>query len=177
VTAQRKSSDSFDETPVKEEVLRLAVPPPLVHHGLPTDRDDQKISIFWRVFGGTLLSIVALLVVTAYQQVSGAIADLRGSISRIQEGQAEFVKKDDVNNRTTGLWTALREVNGQVPEMKTRTSQLEARLQAAEQDRKDLAEKVSRLTERLSRLEGQRSAPARTGAAPTSSVPPMKPAD
>src|SRR5262249_14264690 len=33
----------------------------------PVKNGDEKISIFWRVFGGTVVSIVALVVITAYQ--------------------------------------------------------------------------------------------------------------
>jgi hypothetical protein len=151
-----------------------------VQHVLPPDKEEQKVSLFWRLFGGTLLSIVALLVVTAYQQVSGAIADLRATIGRVQEVSADFVKKDDVNNRTTGLWNAVREVSGQVPEMKTRTAELEARLQAAEQEKKELADKVGLLSERLAKLEGEHEVPvppARPAASSVSSVPPMRPVD
>src|SRR5438874_345207 len=37
------------------------------------DRGEEKISVFWRVFGGTLLSIGALVVMTAYSGISGSI--------------------------------------------------------------------------------------------------------
>ena len=35
------------------------------------------MSLFWRVFGGTILSIVALAAVTLYNNLSNGISDLR----------------------------------------------------------------------------------------------------
>src|SRR5437763_8513349 len=44
--------------------------------------DDEKVSIFWRVFGGTILSIVALAAVTLYNNLSSGISDLRAELTR-----------------------------------------------------------------------------------------------
>ena len=45
-------------------------------------KGDEKISIFWRVFGGTLLSIGALVIMTVYTGLSGSISDLRKDINQ-----------------------------------------------------------------------------------------------
>lgn len=59
--------------------------------------DDDKVSVFWRVFGGTILSIAALLTITLFNNLSGSISDLRAEVAKLNEAKAEFAKKDDVN--------------------------------------------------------------------------------
>jgi hypothetical protein len=70
------------------------------------ENDDNRISIFWRVFGGTLLSIVALVVMTAYQQLTGGLAEIRTEMShlntdlnkdlaRLSEAQGGLLKKEE----------------------------------------------------------------------------------
>src|SRR5690348_5294551 len=55
-------------------------------------RNEEKISIFWRVFGGTILSIVALAVITLYNSISTNISDLRNELNREREARADLVK-------------------------------------------------------------------------------------
>ena len=50
-------------------------------------RNEEKISIFWRVFGGTILSIVALAVITLYNSISSNISDLRNEVNREREAR------------------------------------------------------------------------------------------
>lgn len=65
--------------------------------------DDEKMSLFWRVFGGTIFSIIALVGVTIYNNLASNISELRAEIARINEARAELVKRDDLNSRFTGL--------------------------------------------------------------------------
>ena len=51
-------------------------------------RPEERISLFWRVFGGTILSICALAVLTAYQSLANGIHDLRKRV----RSMANFVK-------------------------------------------------------------------------------------
>src|SRR5262245_52529244 len=68
-------------------------------HAMPKEvsgkSSDEKISLFWRIFGGTILSIVSLLVITAYQSISGSMHEIRTELSQLKEAKAEFVKKDE----------------------------------------------------------------------------------
>ncbi len=59
--------------------------------------DEESISLFWRVFGGTIVSIAALVFITLYNNLSGGIAELRSEVARVNEAKGEFAKKDDVN--------------------------------------------------------------------------------
>jgi hypothetical protein len=69
---------------------------------------EEKISLFWRVFGGTILSIVALVSITLYNSLSSSIAELRNELNREREARAELVKKDEFNSRTSTQYERMR---------------------------------------------------------------------
>lgn len=69
---------------------------------------DEKISLFWRVFGGTILSIVALVSITLYNSLSSGIAEVRNELNREREARAELVKKDEFNSRTSTQYERMR---------------------------------------------------------------------
>jgi hypothetical protein len=74
----------------------------------PKKSEEEHISLFWRVFGGTILSIAALISMTLYNNLTSSIADLRADLSREREARAELVKKDDFNTRLTAQADRLR---------------------------------------------------------------------
>ena len=104
--------------PIQMEMLRQGS-----ESGKPQDsgKDENKLPLFCRVFGGTVLSITALIIMTAYQGLSGGIADMgkqldhleadmRKEMSRIAELQGELVRKDECETRIRGVWTQLNEI-------------------------------------------------------------------
>jgi uncharacterized protein (DUF3084 family) len=161
----------------------VTVPEPAPAAAAP--KGEERISLFWRIFGGTLLSIAALVIMTVYQQFSANIADLRAgithlnevdaqtvkkdelnevraSVTHLNEVHADMVRKDDVNARTTALWGAIKETGSEVPNLKTRETILETQLKAVEDERKELQKEVQALRERVIGLEGrQAAAPAK----------------
>jgi hypothetical protein len=124
-------------------------------------KPEEKISLFWRVFGGTLLSIAALVLMTVYQQIANSLHDLRGDLNHVRELQVDMVKKDDLNSRATSIWNSLKEVTNDVPSLKTRTALLESQLAVAEKERKDLCREVQALRERLATVEGRQASSSR----------------
>ena len=72
---------------------------------------EEHISIFWRVFGGTILSIVALVGITIYNNLSSSIAELRTALSHEREARAELVKKDEHNTRITAMYERIRGID------------------------------------------------------------------
>jgi chromosome segregation ATPase len=74
----------------------------------PDRMGEEKISLFWRVFGGTILSIVALVSITLYNSLSSSIAEVRGELNREREARAELVKKDEFNSRTSSQYERMR---------------------------------------------------------------------
>jgi chromosome segregation ATPase len=128
----------------------------------PDEKPEEKLSLFWRVFGGTLLSICALVVITAYQQLTGGIHDVRNDVARLREASADFLKKDDYNTRATQIWNRVSELNGlnaSVSVLNNKLTGLEQQIAAADRDRKDMQAPlalVAALKEKLTSLEEQR---------------------
>ena len=120
---------------------------------------DEKLSLFWRVFGGTILSIVALVGITIYNNLSSSISELRSELNRVNEARGELVKKEEFNARTQNVWdrvqnlqelrvtvTALKEQvaglgdkKGEFQALQDRLTLIEQRLRMAEDDHKALA--------------------------------------
>ncbi len=74
-------------------------------------KEEEHISVFWRVFGGTILSIVALVSITLYNNLSSSITELRAEVSREREARAELVKKDEFNTRVTAQYERMRGID------------------------------------------------------------------
>ncbi len=70
-------------------------------------KGEEGISMFWRVFGGTILSIVALVFITAYTQMTGTMSDLRKELNQVQ---GDLLKKDEFNNRLTTMWSSIKDL-------------------------------------------------------------------
>jgi hypothetical protein len=125
------------------------------HPGHP----DDRVSVFWRVFGGTILSIFALVAVTLYNNLQSNVTELRAELSRSNEARAELVKKEEFNARTQNIWdrvqtlqelkatvSALKEQvagfgekQGDVKSLRDQLAAVEQRLKSAEDDHKALA--------------------------------------
>ncbi len=71
-------------------------------------KGEEHISLFWRVFGGTILSIVALVGITIYNSMTSSITELRNEVSREREARAELVKKEEFNARVTAQYERMR---------------------------------------------------------------------
>jgi hypothetical protein len=125
------------------------------------ERAEEKISVFWRVFGGTILSITALMVLNAYQSLTKDIHDVRTDVGHLRETNGEFIRKDEFNNRTTKMWDSIREtqaVDSKATVLASRLSAQEAQLAAAEHERKEMLRELLHLRERLAKLEGLQEA-------------------
>jgi hypothetical protein len=163
VNTRRPGRDELDRLDSREpESVVLAAgslravesrpPEPARSHGHP----DDRVSIFWRVFGGTILSIFALVAVTLYNNLQSNVTELRAELSRSNEARAELVKKEEFNSRTQNLWdrvqtlqelratvTGLKEQvagygekQGDVKAVRDQLAAVEQRLKSAEDDHK-----------------------------------------
>lgn len=89
-----------------EATRAAAKPPPATSlAAAPAARD--KIPLFWEIFGGTIVSIVALIAITAYSQLGSAITDLRRDVNQLQ---TQLVRKDDLNLRLSAVWTSVKDL-------------------------------------------------------------------
>jgi chromosome segregation ATPase len=113
-----------DNTPVVATAMRAA-------ETESPKKAEEHYSLFWRVFGGTLLSIAALVCVTIYNNLSSsitelrgevnranearasAIADLRTDLGRANEARADLIRKDEFNSRLSNNWERVQTVQQQ----------------------------------------------------------------
>jgi chromosome segregation ATPase len=96
-------------------------------------KDDDRISQFWRVFGGTLLSIAALVAVTMYNGMNTSISDLRNEITRLNEAKADAAKKDDVGALRTQMAT-IASYRAEIDSLKERASKYRNEIEEAKKD-------------------------------------------
>lgn len=109
-----KFNRSSDPT-VEIETLRTAATSTIAAEYPPRKTDEERMSLFWRVFGGTILSVAALISITLFNNVMSSITELRGEVSRLQEAKADAAKKDDLNTLRTQVATHAdfrREIDG-----------------------------------------------------------------
>jgi hypothetical protein len=158
--SEQRGTPQLPSTPVVAETLRSVASASGPNEAAPA-REEARISLFWRVFGGTLLSIAALVGVTVYQQVTNGLNDLRAELghlnndlrkdmSRLSETEADLVKKDDYNGRLRSVWDGIKELQtdkATVTALKERTAVLQELFKAAEEERKDLARQLQQLRE------------------------------
>lgn len=123
---------------------------------------EEKLSVFWRVFGGTVLSIVALVVITAYQGLSSGIRELRTDLAHANEARAELVKKDEYSAGRAKMWDRLQEIQKELTTvatpmdpMKLRLDKLEAGSHAMDSERREIHELHATLKERLAQIDQQ----------------------
>jgi hypothetical protein len=119
-------------------------------------RGQDKISLFWQVFGGTILSIVALVILTAYNQLSSTQTELRHDLSQVQ---VDLVKKDDLSTRLTVMWNSIKELQttstslaGLNEHARVLDQSVDTQFKTAEQRRQDLERKIEELNQRLQTL-------------------------
>jgi len=98
---------------------------------------EEKISLFWRVFGGTMLSIVALISITLYNSISASIADLRNELNREREARADLIKKDEFNSRTSAQYERMRSYESLKVEQEGLKERINANAAAMEGMKKD----------------------------------------
>ncbi|WP_020468990.1 AAA family ATPase [Zavarzinella formosa] len=115
---------------------------------------DERISLFWRVFGGTIFSIVALALVTVYNNLNATITELRNEVSRANEARSELVKKEEFNSRTQSFWNKLQEVQ-ELRGMLTGMKDQMGGLTENRSEQKSMIERVSVFEQRLKSAEEQ----------------------
>ena len=156
---------------VAAETLRNATLPYGAQPPAPP-KGEERISLFWRVFGGTILSILALVSITIYQSFAASLNDLRNSITHLNETHANMVTKDDLSTKSTALWAASKDVTAQTSDLKTRTALLESQLRSADEDRRELNHEILSLREQMQALQLRQ-----TDAGPKAKADPTRKAD
>lgn len=150
--------DSGDATPMLGAALLAGAAGKADPHPKGPKSDDERMHIFWRVFGGTILSIVALSAITLFNNLTSSISELRADITRLNEARAEMVKKDEFNTRIStsyeriqGLQAQNTAQNATLAGYRTELDGIKERMAGVESVRKDLAV-IEALKERLTTL-------------------------
>jgi hypothetical protein len=168
--SEQRSPPPGLSTPVVAEALRSAAAPAGADAPPPAKGED-RVPVLWRVFGGTVLSVLALVALTVYQQFSGALADLRGELGhlskevradlgRLSEAQGEAVKQDKFAAAMKYAWDAIKELRDDraaLTAVKERVSVLAETFKVSEEQQKELAREVQQLRE-LRAAEDERKA-------------------
>lgn len=109
----RRTDDSLDRT---QELVGLETARSSADSSRGAEKeskkDEEKMSLFWRVFGGTILSIVALTAITIFNHLSNSITELRSELAREREARTELVKKDEFQSRTQSQYERIRAAEG-----------------------------------------------------------------
>jgi hypothetical protein len=104
---ERRDEDRSSQMLLAAETLRNAAHRHIHRTDKPKGEDGGGISMFWRVFGGTIFSIVALVIITAYTTMTGNLSDLRKDLTQVQ---ADQLKKDDFKSSLSTLWSTIKEL-------------------------------------------------------------------
>jgi chromosome segregation ATPase len=121
--------------------------------------DEKSIPMIWRVFGGTLLSIAALVAITLYQQLSNRIENNNDALSRKVESISDnLVKQQDFSNAKKALFeliqTNRKETADGDKELRQRCVSLEVQLKNSEDKTKEMAGQIAHLNEALASYAG-----------------------
>ena len=138
-TIQSSFTDSERDLILAAETLRASDAPSLKFHR--DEKPEERVSLFWRLFGGTLLSISALIVLNFYQSLANNIHDVRNDVGRLRETTADFVRKDEFNSRQTSMWNSLRDLQGMqssLSVLSNKQAALEQQAAGADRDHKEL---------------------------------------
>ena len=115
--------------------------------------DEEKMSLFWRVFGGTILSITALVIITLYNNITSTLTDLRADIAREREARGGFAKKEDMDARVKTQYDRIRVVEAYKADIETVKERVNANAVAVEGVRKDIGASVDALRKDSAGLE------------------------
>lgn len=102
-----------DDFPAVAEAVRAGSDAAAAARHATETKDDEKISLFWRVFGGTIISVTALTAVTLYNSLSSGISELRGEIAKLNEARAESVKKSELDAKSSTTWDRISALQNQ----------------------------------------------------------------
>jgi DNA repair exonuclease SbcCD ATPase subunit len=105
---QRRTTD---DTAITSESLRFGSTSPQT--ATPSKGDDEKMSLFWRVFGGAIISVITLIVITLFNNLMATLTEIRSEINRINEHRAELVKKDEFTTQLAATWDRVQNLQTQ----------------------------------------------------------------
>jgi hypothetical protein len=119
-------------------------------------KGEDRVSLFWRICGGTVLSILALAAVTVYQQINASLNELRNDFGRLSESNADMVKKEEFNTRLTTVWNSIKELQATpaaVTALKEQAALVEQQLKAEQEHREATGKELEGLNSAVTVLK------------------------
>jgi hypothetical protein len=138
----RKTDETQGTDLSAEQVLGLSVASQPTEAAIPHPETD--VPTIWKVFGGAIVSIIFMLIVTIFGYIFNNAQNIQNNINTLN---AESVKKTELNDRITTIWQTLR----QVDVLKDRLDIVEKRLPAFD----SMKEKSGATDQRVLMLETQ----------------------
>ena len=121
-----------------------------------TTAPAEKIPLFWQIFGGTIVSVVALVAITAFGQLTSNETDLRRDVNQLQ---AELVRKEELNVRLNALWMSVKDLQTTTASRASLEEStgvlhhdLETRLKANDDQLKNVQRQIEQLNQRVQAL-------------------------
>ncbi len=163
---QRALQSSDGATFLAAETLRSAT---AACEAAGAAQSEDRVSVFWRVFGATLLSIVALVIITLCQHFNSSLSelrsdlghlneDLRKELSRVNETNADLLKKEEFSFRMKSVWDGMKELReglASIAGLKERATTTDQRLKTEEEEHKELVREIQRLRELKAGQDGR----------------------
>ncbi len=107
----QENSTSTTELTNQAETLRAATASPFpAPPASESKKEEEKISLFWRLFGGSVLSIAGLVIINVLQNISSSVAELRNQVQRVNEARAELIKKEEHEANSQRIWARIQEL-------------------------------------------------------------------
>lgn len=134
---------------------------------IQSDRRDN-VPVFWRYFGGTLISVLAVLLITLLGHLLSQINSVQVSITQLS---ADSVRKAEFAERTTSIWNSLRGIDPlrekitqleKILEKNESVTVLKDKFLILESEVKKAEEKMTLLRERIAALEGAKKPDAKS---------------
>ena len=114
---------------------------------------------FYKLFGGTLLSLVGLLTITVISMCYNSINDTRQEVNRIGKEQGECVKQKELQDRIQSMWGQMRDATSGREALKEKITALETSLNQQREENKALTKEVQGLREKIAVIEGKLTPP------------------
>ncbi len=126
------------------EALRTAASP------ATPSREEARVPLHWRLFGGTVLSLVGMLVLTLLQQLYSTLGDQRAELNRLEAAREDLVKREELNAQGLMVGSNFKELqslSAAVTVLREQIALLERQAKEGEADRRELSRALRRVRE------------------------------
>lgn len=125
-------------------------------HPRPAEKGEERISLFWRVFGGTILSVVALIALTLYNNLYSTISEVRAESTRTitelrtridaqNDSRGDLMRRTDLEKSLTALTTridAMDKLSTTITALREQMTALSEKALTTGKDQKDAQESM-----------------------------------